>query len=112
MRICKGKQSSLLITGSTYEVCIVVCGHVDSGKSTLNGHLVYQLGRITEQEMRRATKSASPHASHIAFLSHFLAGATDAGKKSFAFAYLMDSGDEERRRGATVDLRSLAVWRL
>jgi translation elongation factor EF-Tu-like GTPase len=40
-------------------VRVVVCGHVDSGKSTLNGHLVYQLGRITEQEMRRATKSAA-----------------------------------------------------
>jgi translation elongation factor EF-1alpha len=46
------------------------------------------------------------------FLKHFLAGATDAGKKSFAFAYLMDSGDEERRRGATADLRSLAAWRV
>jgi hypothetical protein len=38
-------------------VRIVVCGHVDSGKSTLNGHLVYQLGRVTDQEMRRVTKS-------------------------------------------------------
>ncbi len=40
-------------------VRVVVCGHVDSGKSTLNGHLVYQLGKITDQEMRRATKSAA-----------------------------------------------------
>ena len=39
-------------------VRIVVCGHVDSGKSTLNGHLVYQLGKVTDQEMRRVTKSA------------------------------------------------------
>jgi hypothetical protein len=38
-------------------VRIVVCGHVDSGKSTLNGHLVFQLGRVTDQEMRRVTKS-------------------------------------------------------
>ncbi len=37
---------------------VVVCGHVDSGKSTLNGHLVYQLGKVTDQEMRRVTKSA------------------------------------------------------
>ncbi len=44
-------------------VRIVVCGHVDSGKSTLNGHLVYQLGKITEQEMRRATKSTATSAT-------------------------------------------------
>jgi translation elongation factor EF-1alpha len=86
-------------------VRIVVCGHVDSGKSTLNGHLVYQLGKVTDQEMRRVTKSAPdlsgfPHCIIVTLC----AGATEAGKKSFAFAYLMDSGDEERRRGVTVDV--------
>jgi translation elongation factor EF-1alpha len=71
---CMGKRSSLLNTDSTIEVYIVVREHVDSNKSTLNGHLVYQLNRITEQEMRRPTKSASPDASDIALLLRFLAG--------------------------------------
>ncbi len=53
------EDSAVDATDAKPNVRVVVCGHVDSGKSTLNGHLVYQLGKITDQEMRRAAKSAA-----------------------------------------------------
>jgi len=36
---------------------IVVIGHVDSGKSTLTGHLLYKLGQVTTAELRKHEKS-------------------------------------------------------
>ena len=65
-------------------VRIVVCGHVDSGKSTLNGHLVYQLGRVTDQEMRRVTKSMPAFCCLFpeCFLSHFVQALPKPGKRA------------------------------
>ena len=60
-------------------VSIVICGHVDSGKSTTTGRLIYELGGISERDMEKLRKKAE-----------------ELGKGSFAFAFYMDTQKEER----------------
>ncbi|KAE8269739.1 hypothetical protein A4X09_0g2593 [Tilletia walkeri] len=66
---------------------LIVVGHVDAGKSTLMGKLLHELGRITDRE-----QSANERAS------------ARIGKGSFAFAWALDSSEEERSRGVTIDI--------
>mmetsp|Transcript_33453 Transcript_33453/g.79349 ORF Transcript_33453/g.79349 Transcript_33453/m.79349 type:complete len:464 (-) Transcript_33453:63-1454(-) len=64
---------------------IVICGHVDSGKSTTTGRLLFELGGIPEREMEKLRAEADA-----------------LGKGSFAFAFYMDRQKEERERGVTI----------
>ena len=64
---------------------IVICGHVDSGKSTTTGRLLFELGGIPEREMEKLKAEADR-----------------LGKSSFAFAFYMDRQKEERERGVTI----------
>jgi len=64
---------------------IVVCGHVDAGKSTTTGRLIFELGGIAEREMDKLRAEAKV-----------------LGKESFAFAFYMDKSKEERARGVTI----------
>ena len=64
---------------------IVICGHVDSGKSTTTGRLLFELGGIPEREMEKLRAEAER-----------------LGKQSFAFAFYMDRQKEERERGVTI----------
>jgi len=64
---------------------IVICGHVDSGKSTTTGRLLFELGGIPEREMVKLKEEALA-----------------LGKSSFAFAFYMDRCKEERERGVTI----------
>jgi len=66
-------------------VSVVICGHVDSGKSTTTGRLIFELGGIPEREMEKLRKEADA-----------------LGKSSFAFAFYMDRQKEERARGVTI----------
>jgi len=66
-------------------VSIVVCGHVDAGKSTTTGRLIFELGGIPEREMAKLRDEADK-----------------MGKSSFAFAFYMDRQKEERERGVTI----------
>jgi elongation factor 1-alpha len=66
-------------------VSIVVCGHVDAGKSTTTGRLIFELGGIPEREMQKLKDEADK-----------------LGKGSFAFAFYMDRQKEERERGVTI----------
>lgn len=66
---------------------LVIIGHVDSGKSTLMGHLLLKMGRIDKQEMHKVEKLSEAY-----------------GKASFKFAYLLDQEEEERQRGVTIDV--------
>eukprot|EP00758_Cryptobia_borreli_P011378 Tbor_TRINITY_DN5649_c0_g5::TRINITY_DN5649_c0_g5_i1::g.8371::m.8371/K03231/EEF1A; elongation factor 1-alpha len=66
-------------------VSIVVAGHVDAGKSSLTGRLLYDLGGIDERAMEKLRKIAEEN-----------------GKPSFAFAYFMDNQKAERERGITI----------
>ena len=66
---------------------IVFVGHVDAGKSTIVGQLMFQSGVISEQEMKKLKEEAEKY-----------------GKAGFEFAYVMDKIKEERERGVTIDL--------
>jgi elongation factor 1-alpha len=66
---------------------LVVIGHVDHGKSTLVGHLLYRLGYIDEKKMKELEEQAKAR-----------------GKESFKFAWILDKLKEERERGITIDL--------
>ena len=55
-------------------------GHVDAGKSTLMGHLLYQLGFVGKKAMHK-----------------FEQDSRKAGKGSFAYAWVLDETEEERQ---------------
>ncbi|MEK6848162.1 MAG: translation elongation factor EF-1 subunit alpha [Nanoarchaeota archaeon] len=62
-------------------------GHVDHGKSTAIGRLMYDAGILPEQELQKLKEEAQKH-----------------GKVGFEFAFVMDKFKEERERGLTIDL--------
>jgi len=66
---------------------LVFIGHVDHGKSTTVGRLLYDSGALSEQDYRKLEAEAQAQ-----------------GKASFAFAYAMDRLKEERKRGVTIDV--------
>lgn len=66
---------------------VVFIGHVDHGKSTTVGRLLFDSKNIDEQTMRKLTDLAK-----------------ELGKPGFEFAYVMDKLKEERERGVTIDL--------
>lgn len=68
-------------------VNLVVIGHVDAGKSTLMGRLLYELGRLDEK-----TRNSNER------------GSSKAGKSSFSWAWGLDGTTEERERGITMDI--------
>ena len=72
-------------TSSKDHIGIVIVGHVDSGKSTTTGHLLFELGGINSREMDKLKEEADR-----------------LGKGSFAFAFYMDRQKEERERGVTI----------
>jgi len=73
------------MTDGKPHLSIVICGHVDSGKSTTTGRLIFSLGGIDEREMSKLKEEAQ-----------------NLGKASFAFAFYMDRQKEERERGVTI----------
>ena len=66
---------------------LVVIGHVDHGKSTLVGHLLFRLGFVDEKTIKMLEEEAKKK-----------------GKESFKYAWLLDKLKEERERGVTIDL--------
>ena len=66
-------------------ISLVVAGHVDAGKSTTVGHLIFKLGGISERELQKLQQAAD-----------------EQGKSSFGFAYYLDTNKEERERGLTI----------
>jgi elongation factor 1-alpha len=72
-------------------VNLVVIGHVDAGKSTTTGHLIYKCGGIDKRTIEKFEKEAS-----------------DMGKGSFKYAWVLDKLKAERERGITIDI---ALWK-
>jgi len=70
---------------------IVVIGHVDSGKSTTTGHLIYKCGGIDKRTIEKFEKEAK-----------------EMGKGSFKYAWVLDKLKAERERGITIDI---ALWK-
>ncbi|MBW2979015.1 translation elongation factor EF-1 subunit alpha [Candidatus Woesearchaeota archaeon] len=72
--------------GKTH-INLVFIGHVDHGKSTTVGRLLFEAGDISEQELRKLKEKAEA-----------------LGKSGFEFAFVMDHLKEEQERGVTIDL--------
>ena len=72
-------------------VNLVVIGHVDSGKSTSTGHLIYKCGGIDKRTIEKFEKEAE-----------------EMGKASFKYAWVLDKLKAERERGITIDI---ALWK-
>ena len=72
-------------------VNLVVIGHVDAGKSTTTGHLIYKCGGIDKRTIEKFEKEAA-----------------EMGKASFKYAWVLDNLKAERERGITIDI---ALWK-
>eukprot|EP00026_Physarum_polycephalum_P006956 Phypoly_transcript_07009.p1 GENE.Phypoly_transcript_07009~~Phypoly_transcript_07009.p1 ORF type:complete len:454 (+),score=99.96 Phypoly_transcript_07009:216-1577(+) len=70
---------------------LVVIGHVDAGKSTTSGHLIYKCGGINARDMDKLESES-----------------TSMGKGSFKYAWVMDKLKKERDSGITIDI---SLWR-
>jgi elongation factor 1-alpha len=70
---------------------LVVIGHVDAGKSTTTGHLIYKCGGIDKRTIEKFEKEAA-----------------ELGKGSFKYAWVLDNLKAERERGITIDI---ALWK-
>lgn len=81
------KNISLVVVGELIPKAVLTSGHVDAGKSTLMGRLLYDLGEMSEKE-----KTANER------------GSQRVGKSSFAFAWGLDALGDERERGVTIDI--------
>lgn len=68
-------------------IAIVVIGHVDSGKSTLMGHLLAKMGAVDSRTLQRFEKESR-----------------EIGKAGFHYAWVLDASEEERKRGVTIDV--------
>ena len=66
---------------------MIFIGHVDHGKSTTVGRILYDTGALSEQELRKLKEEAER-----------------VGKPTFEFAFTMDTLKEERERGVTIDI--------
>ncbi|MDI6904350.1 MAG: translation elongation factor EF-1 subunit alpha [Candidatus Bathyarchaeia archaeon] len=69
---------------------LIIIGHVDHGKSTTTGHMLYLAGAIDDRTIKAFEEEARK-----------------LGKETFKFAWVLDNLKEERERGLTIDLRFL-----
>jgi elongation factor 1-alpha len=69
------------------KINLVIVGHKDHGKSTLIGRLLYDSNAIPEQKLQEVEAELKK-----------------AGDESFRFAFLLDTLEEERRGGLTIDI--------
>lgn len=72
---------------SKEQLHMVVIGHVDAGKSTLMGHLLYSMGQVNKKTMHKYEQESKK-----------------LGKQSFVYAWILDETGEERSRGITMDV--------
>ena len=70
---------------------LVVIGHVDAGKSTSTGHMIYKCGGIEKRTLEKYEKEAE-----------------EIGKSSFKYAWVLDKLKSERERGITIDI---SLWK-
>eukprot|EP00605_Chrysophyceae_sp_TOSAG23-4_P001069 GSChrysophyteH1.ASY1.ANO1.1174.1 assembled CDS len=73
--------------GGKHHVTMVVAGHVDAGKSTIVGNLLYQIGQVSQRTLHKYEKNSAV-----------------MGKASFALAWSMDETESERQHGVTIDI--------
>lgn len=66
---------------------VVFIGHVDAGKSTMGGNLLFLTGMVDKRTMEKYEKEAK-----------------DAGRESWYLSWALDSTPQEREKGKTVEV--------
>eukprot|EP00934_Nitzschia_sp_Nitz4_P008573 Nitzschia sp. Nitz4//scaffold161_size51353//30473//31907//NITZ4_006949-RA/size51353-augustus-gene-0.51-mRNA-1//-1//CDS//3329537912//8563//frame0 len=79
------------MTTEKHNISLVVIGHVDAGKSTTTGHLIYKCGGIDQRTIEMHEREAA-----------------QSGKGSFKYAWILDKLTAERERGISIDI---AFWK-
>lgn len=72
-------DSGLSMTAHKDQLYLIIIGHVDAGKSTLMGHLLYKLGHIQQRTIQKYEHESRK-----------------LGKQSFVYAWVLDETAEER----------------
>ena len=73
-------------------ICVVMLGHVDSGKSTIAGHLLYQCGMVEKKTLDKYEREAE----------ELLGRGAGPSRK---YAWVLDALRAERERGLTMDIK-------
>ena len=81
------KGEKLTLDDEKHSFSIVIVGHVDAGKSTMMGRLLFELNVVSQALIHKYERNAK-----------------NAGKQSFHFAWVLDETEEERERGVTMDV--------
>ncbi|XP_028805394.1 eukaryotic peptide chain release factor GTP-binding subunit ERF3A isoform X2 [Neltuma alba] len=76
-----------LITDEKNHLNVVFIGHVDAGKSTTGGQILFLSGQVDERTIQKYEKEAK-----------------DKSRESWYMAYIMDTNEEERVKGKTVEV--------
>lgn len=71
---------------------LAVVGHVDSGKSTLVGHLLYKIGQVNSRTIQKYERESE-----------------EIGKGSFSLAWVLDEREAEREHGVTIDVAEKVI---
>ncbi|GLT87582.1 hypothetical protein SLE2022_056610 [Rubroshorea leprosula] len=66
---------------------VVFIGHVDAGKSTIGGQILFLSGQVDDRTIQKYEKEAK-----------------DKSRESWYMAYIMDTNEEERVKGITVEV--------
>ena len=66
---------------------LVFIGHVDAGKSTIGGQILFQAGCVDDRTIEKYEKDAK-----------------EKNRESWYMAYIMDTNEEERAKGKTVEV--------
>jgi peptide chain release factor subunit 3 len=66
---------------------LVFIGHVDAGKSTISGQIMYLMGVVDQRTIQKYKEEA-----------------TEKGRDSWWLAYVMDQNEEEKAKGKTVEV--------
>lgn len=73
--------------GGKDHVSIIFMGHVDAGKSTMGGNLLYLTGTVDKRTVEKYEKEAK-----------------DAGRQGWYLSWIMDTNKEERNDGKTIEV--------
>ncbi|AFZ81414.1 elongation factor Tu family member [Theileria equi strain WA] len=83
----KSAESSLPPPDSRQHINIVFIGHIDAGKSTTCGNILYLSGQVDERTIEKYGREAK-----------------EKNRESWFLAFIMDTNEEERQKGKTIEV--------
>ncbi|KAI6189981.1 Tr-type G domain-containing protein [Aphelenchoides bicaudatus] len=81
------KSKAVIDANRKEHVNIVFIGHVDAGKSTIGGQLMYLTGMVDKRTLEKYEREAK-----------------EKGRESWYLSWALDTNDEEREKGKTVEV--------